>query len=165
MSEPFDFEAFIKGTQLARRTVAVYRVDHRDEIERLQAEHDRLPDESGDQREGSKGGPRKALAERIVALRAEMDASRTEFVIRTLTPDEFKALSDDTMGVYDQMAMQSVEPSLTAAQWQQVANAVGAAQWGALVKDANDLILSKVAVPDFSRSVSQTLNPPAPSES
>lgn len=166
MSEPFDFEAFIAGTQLARRTVHVYQVDHRDEIARLQAEHDAAPDQSGDQREGSKTSPRKQLAEKIATLRAQMDASRAEFVLRTLTPDEFKAQSnDDTADVYDQIALQSVEPKLDRHQWKRIADAVGTAQWGQLVKDANDLVLSKVAVPDFSQSVSATLNPPASSQS
>ena len=42
---------------------------------------------------------------------------------------------------------------------------IGIAQWSEIVKDANDLILSKVAVPDFSRSVSETLSPRVSSES
>lgn len=165
MSEPFDFEAFIAGTQLAHATTGFYRVDHRDEIARLQAEHDAAPDESGDQREGSKTSPRKKLAERIKALRAEMEASHVDMVIRTLTPDEFKKLGDDEVSVYDQFAMQSVTPALTPEQAKRLADSIGAAQWGQIIADANALVLSKVAVPDFSRSVSETLNPPAPSES
>ena len=42
MSEPFDFDAFIAGTQLPRRTIEAYRVDNSDEIRRLQAEHDAM---------------------------------------------------------------------------------------------------------------------------
>lgn len=165
MSEPFDFESFISGTQLARSTTGFYRVDHRDEINRLQAEHDAAPETASDAREGSKSSPRKALAEKIRALRDEMDASYQPVIIRTLTPDEFKAMQDEDKTVYDQFAMQSVEPKLTAEQAKRLAGAVGAAQWGAMMTDANDLVIRKVAVPDFSRSVSLTLNPPTPSES
>lgn len=163
MSEPFDFEAFVAGTQLARRTVYVYRVDNRDEILRLQADHDRLPDASGDEREATEN-PRRALAARIAALREEMEASRQGFVIRTITPDELATIQSDDTDVYDQLAIQSVEPKLTAEQWRRVADVVGLAQWSVLVADANDLIRSKVAVPDFSPSVSMTLSPRASSQ-
>lgn len=164
MSEPFDFESFIAGTQLARGPVGFYKVDHRPEIARLTREHDALPVDGGDDREVSAPSPRKDLAAKIAALREEMEASRVEFVIRTLTPDEFRKIQDDdTLDVYDQLEMQSVEPALTKDQWKRLADRIGTAQWAQLVKDANDLILSKVAVPDFSRSVSATLSPPASS--
>lgn len=167
MSEPFDFDAFIKGTQLPRRTVTVYRVDHRDEIARLTREHDAIRDEGADEREGSVSVDRRAeIAEQVATLRAEMEAGRADFVIRTLTPDEFaRVRDDDDLDVYDQIEMQSVEPHLNHEQWEQVANAIGAGQWGALVAEANDLILKRVAVPDFSRTVSATLSRRVSSES
>ena len=179
MPEPFDFDAFIRGTSLARRTVGAYRVDHRDAIARLEAEHDATPADAGDERETSTGSTtRHALAERIAALRAEMEASRVEWTLRTLTSEEFRGVmeaKDDEP--YEQIALMSRAPdgcanpslyrdlpNLTADQWRQVSRAIGSAQWGALVSDANSLIVSKVAVPDFSRSVSATLSPPTSSE-
>lgn len=179
MSEPFDFEAFINGTSLARRTVSAYRVDHRDAIDRLTREHDAIPTEDGDQRESSTtGARRRELADQIAALRAEMEGSRVEWVLRTLGPEEFKAITTDSgLDVFDQIAMQSRAPegcanptlyrdlpNLTAEQWRKVAAVIGAPQWAALVEDANALILSKVAVPDFSRSVLTTLAPRDSSE-
>jgi len=162
MSEPFDFESFINGTQLARGTVGFYKVDHRPEILRLTREHDALPLEDGDLREGSAPSKRAEVAARIVALRAEMESSWVEFTIRTLTPDEFRRMNDeDALDVYDQLAMQSIEPALDRDQWRRLADHIGTAQWSQIVKDANDLVLSRVAVPDFSRSVSETLSPPA----
>jgi hypothetical protein len=172
MSEPFDFDAFIAGTSLARRTVSAYRVDHRDAIDRLKAEYDAAPDDSGDEREGTVA-KRDEIAQRIAALRAEMDDSRVEWVLRTLGPEEFRVIrEDDTLTVFDQVAMQSNAPDgcknpslyndlphLTAEQWQQIAGVIGAAQWGELVTDANNLILSKVAVPDFSPATSRTRTP------
>ncbi len=164
----FDFEAFITGTRLARATVGFYRVDHRAEIDRLTREHDAAP-ASGDDREGAALSGRHALAERIAALRAEMEASRVEMTIRTLTPDEFRSLQSSGDGpeldVYDQLAMQAVDPPLTRDQWKALADAVGTAQFMAITNRANDLVLSKVAVPDFSRSVSTSLNTPESSES
>jgi hypothetical protein len=47
-------------------------------------------------------------------------------------------------------------PNLTDDQWRQIATAIGAAQWGEIVKDANALVISKVAVPDFSQTASAT---------
>lgn len=156
MSEPFDFEAFISGAQLARRTVSAFKVDHRDAIRDLQQQHDALTADDG--RESSRS-PRRELAERIKALRDEMETSRIEFTIRTLKPDELKRVrEDDSLDVEDQLAMQSVEPALSAEQWRRVGEVVGAAQWAVLVSEANDLILSKVAVPDFSPNVSKTLS-------
>lgn len=173
MSEPFDFDAFINGTQLARRTVSAYRVDHRDAIARLVAEHDAEPQDSGDERESSGASRRHELAEQVSALRAEMEASRVQWTLRTLGAEEFAKVKDDEkIDVYDQIALQSRAPegcknpsayndlpNLTADQWRQVASVIGARQWGDLVEDANNLILSKVAVPDFSRTVSATLSP------
>ena len=165
MSEPFDFDAFIAGTQLARGTVGFYKVDHRPEIARLTREHDVLPLDGLDDREVSAPSPRKEIAAKISALREEMEASRVEFTIRTLTPDEFKKVQDDEkFDVYDQLAMQAIEPALDRDQWKRLADRIGIAQWGQVVKDANDLILSRVAVPDFSQSVSATLSPPTSSE-
>lgn len=164
MSELFDFDAFLAGTQLARRTVGFYKVDHRDEIARLTREHDAMPADGGDQRISSKGTPRKALADRIAALRDEMEGSRVDMVIRTLTADEFKAIQGDDKDVFDQFATQSVEPKLTREQCKQFADRIGHAQWKAIMDEANALVLAKVAVPDFSQSVSQTLSPPPSSE-
>ena len=165
MSEPFDFDAFISGTQLARGTVSFFKSDHRPEILRLTKQHDALPADAGDDREQSAPSPRKELAAQIAALRSEMEGSRVELTIRTLTPDEFKTLDSDTVDVYDQLAMQAVEPALDKGQWKKLADKIGTAQWSQIVSDANALILSKVAVPDFSRSVSETLSPPRSSES
>lgn len=187
MSEPFDFEAFINGTSLARRVVGAYRVDHRDEIDRLTRLHDTLPADDGDERETSGPGRRHEVAEKIRALRAEMEASRVEWVLRTLTPEEFRDLPDEDEGedeatsepkVFEQIALQSRPPegcpnpslyrdlpNLTAEQWRRIAGVIGVRQWGDLVGEATALILSKVAVPDFSRTVSETLSPPARSES
>ena len=181
MSEPFDFDAFISGTSLARRKVSAYRVDHRDEIERLTAEHDALPAED-DERESSGTAPRQEIAKHIADLRAEMEASRVTWTLRTLQPQEFKSLQDDEKDesevVFDQIALQSRAPedcknpslyadlpNLTADQWRSIAGVIGARQWGDLVESATALILSRVAVPDFSRSVSATLKPPTLSES
>lgn len=165
MSEPFDFDAFIAGTQLARGTVGFYRVDNRPEIQRLTKQHDALPLDGLDDREATTSSPRKDLAAKIASLREEMEASRVEFTIRTLTPDEFRTnTDDDKLDIYDQLATQSIEPKLDRDQWKRLADKIGIAQWGQLVSEANALILSKVAVPDFSPSVSATLSPPTSSE-
>lgn len=173
MSEPFDFEAFVNGTSLARRTVSAFRVDHRDAIASLIREHDALPADDADEREAVTSSRRSEIAAQVTALREEMERSRVTWTIRTLTPDEFKRVSeDDEISVFDQVAMQSRAPegaknpglysdlpNLTAEQWRAIADVIGSAQWAALVGDANALIVSRVAVPDFSQNGSATPRP------
>lgn len=169
MSEPFDFDAFIRGTSLARRTVSAYRVDNRAEVADLVRAYESLPETTGDERESDGPSTRDEIAARIDALREQMESSRVEWTIRTLSPQEFAALDDD---VFKQIGTQSRAPegcanpslyndlpNLTDDQWRQIATAIGAAQWGSLVRDANDLIISKVAVPDFSPANSTTRTP------
>lgn len=165
MSDTFDFEAFIAGTQLAQMKTGFFRKDHRPAILELTKQHDALPADAGDERESAKTSPRKKIADQIAALRDEMEQSRTDITLRALTPEEYKALSEDADAVYAQLALQSVEPKLTEAQWRTLSDRIGYAQFAQMCKDANDLILTRVAVPDFSRSVSATLSPPASSES
>ena len=178
MSEPFDFDAFIRGTSLARRTVSAYRVDNRDEIARLIKAHDALPETFGDERESDGPSTRDEIAARIDTLREQMESSRVEWTIRTLGPEEFKAITEnDDLDTFDQVALQSRAPekcanpslyndlpNLTDDQWRQIAGAIGAAQWGELVKDANGLVLAKVAVPDFSPTASARKTQPTSSE-
>ena len=161
----FDFDAFIEGTELAQMKTGFYRKDHRVRIAELTAEHDAIPATSGDERETEQESPRKALAEQIAALRDEMDASHVEVTLRSLTPDEFRALPETTDSIYKQLEIMSVEPRLTEEQWRTLADRIGFAQFAKISTDASNLVLSKVAVPDFSRSVSATLSGPTSSES
>lgn len=169
MSEPFDFDAFIRGTSLARSTVSAFRVDNRAEIAQLIKAHESLPETTGDERESDGPSTRDEIAQRIAALREQMESSRVEWTIRTLSPQEFADLDED---VFKQIGLQSRAPegcanpslyndlpNLTDDQWRQIATAIGAAQWSTLVTAANALIISKVAVPDFSPATSVSRTP------
>jgi hypothetical protein len=147
-SAPFDFEAFISGAQLARGKVSFYLVDHSAEIEALRAT--KAP---ADERESGGKDP-----SRLAELEAAMQASFREVEIRDLTPDEFKAVREDgsETAVYDQLALQSVNPPLTAKQWHATGEVIGFAQFKQVVDAATALVLSKVAVPDFSQNASTT---------
>lgn len=175
MSEPFDFDAFIRGTSLARRTVSAYRVDNRAEIAALIDAYESLPESTGDERESDGPSTRDEIAARIATLREQMESSRVEWTIRTLSPQEFAALDDDA---FKQIGLQSRPPegcanpslyndlpNLTDDQWRQIATAIGASQWGTLVSEANALVISRVAVPDFSPPSSTTRTPLGLSES
>lgn len=154
----FDFDAFIEGTSLPRDTVRVARVDRSQQIADLTTEHDRhvLAGEDDEARQ---------FARKIKALRDEMVASEVAFELRALTPDEYKQLADDdSLDIYDQMEIQSTSldewtspNELTADQWRKIGERIGAGQWMALTAKANELAVARVAVPDFSRSVSMTL--------
>lgn len=159
----FDFEAFIAGAQLPRRTVTFYAADKTDEIERLTAEHDSLPAEADD-RVGSKSSRRK-LAEQIKALREEMEDSEQSIIIRALDADEMQHHSNnDALDIYDQLAAQTVEPALTADQWREIAKRISYGVMSGIVAKANALALRSVAVPDFSQSVLESLSPPESSQ-
>ena len=66
----------------------------------------------GDERESSTvDAARAEIAAQVVALRDEMEASRVEWVIRTLGPEEFgKVRDDESLTVFDQISMQSRAP-------------------------------------------------------
>ena len=173
MSEPFDFDAFIRGTSLARRTVSAYRVDNRDEIARLIEAYESLPEIGGDERESDGPSTRDEIASRIATLREDMESSRVQWTLRTLSPEEFKEVTeDDDLDNFDQIALQSRAPekcanpslyndlpNLTSDQWRQISRVIGSRQWGDLVDSATALIVSKVAVPDFSPQASTTRTP------
>lgn len=175
---PFDFDSFVAGTNLARDQVSVYGKDHATTIARLQSEHDALPD-TEDERESSGSTSRQSIAEQIRALRDEMEQSRQDLTLRTLGPDEYQTVvGDESLDIYDRVALQTQPPkdspnpaayndlpNLTADQVRRLAGVIGAGQWANVRTVADDLISHKVAVPDFSQTVSQTLSRGASSKS
>lgn len=161
MSEPFDFDAFIKGAELPAIPIPLVQKDRSAQITKLRASLKRLPEEDGDEREHG-AGDRADLAQQIAALEAEQEASAVQVELRALNPQEFKTsvLAPDT-DVFDQIAAQSkgTRNEGDRARWEAVAASVTAAQWGEFVEKANDLALTKVAVPDFSQNSSTTRTP------
>lgn len=153
MSEPFDFEAFIAGAHLAEDTFPLYLVNHGPQIARLTARIDAAKS-PGDEREASTGSATADLERQVADLIAEMEASKREVTLRSLTPDEFKALSGDDTDIYDQLSMQSVAPVLDCDQWQRLGAAIGAAPFMEFQSKANALALSRAVVPDFSPTAS-----------
>lgn len=164
----FDFDAFIDNTALPMGPVSAYGRDHSKKIAALRKQLDALPVDSDD-RESSGASPRAQLEQRIQQLRTEMEESRVEWILRGYTPDEFaEAVERSTKSkkgpdVYEQIAQQSRPPKghedsplyaelprLTADQWHKIADAIGHPQWSVLVTEANDIIVSKVVLPDFS---------------
>ena len=155
MSEPFDFEAFIAGSKLAEDTFDLYLVNHGPAIARLREQIEQAKD-SGDEREGTIPADVTALEQQIARLTAEMQKSKREVTLRQLTYDELEEESKPERSVYDQLAVQSVSPTLTAEQWKRLADAAGARQFNDLVVKANGLAMLGVVVPDFSPSTSTT---------
>ena len=163
----FDFEAFINGTKLPTIPVPLYRVDNSYAIAQTRAALAKLPKEPADERE-SDTGARADLEARLAELEAEQESSKQEFEIRALGATEYNGIaSDKSKDVFDQIALQSQGTANEAPRetWERVAASVPAMQWDAFVDKANDIILSRVVVPDFSRSSSKSPKPPASSES
>lgn len=153
MSEPFDFEKFIAGAHLAEDTFALYLVNHGPQIARLTAQIDAAKG-GGDEREGSTGSQAADLERQVETLIAEMEASKREVTLRSLTPDEWRISAGEGTDVYDQLAAQSVNPPLDRDQWQRLGAAVGATPFAEFVAKANALALSRAVVPDFSPTAS-----------
>jgi hypothetical protein len=167
MSEPFDFDAFISGAELPRVTVPLIRKDRSAQIDVLRESLAKIPEQVGDERE-SGVDERAPLLERIAALEAEQESSAMIVELRALNPQEFKDIVlNDECDVFDQIAAQSqgTRNEGDRERWQSVAAKVTAHQWGAFIERANALVLTKVALPDFSRTDSETPSPPALSES
>lgn len=119
------------------------------------------------------------VARELRDLKAEYDESAIELTLKALTRAEAKqiaSMSDDAGYdyLYDQLAVQVVEPSLTADQWRQMEPMLGIAQWETLVYSANELVDNLAVVPDFSPAIlaalsmlesSEDSGPPETSES
>lgn len=149
----FDFEAFIAGAHLAEDTFPLYLVNHGPQIARLTAQIDAAKS-PGDEREASTGSATADLEQQVAALIAQMEASKREVTLRSLTPDEWRTVAGDDTDVYDQLAAQSVNPPLDRDQWQRLGAAVGATPFAEFVAKANALALSRAVVPDFSPTAS-----------
>jgi hypothetical protein len=157
MSEPFDFEAFISGAKLAEDTFDLYLVNNGPAIARLEARIERAGAGAAD-REASVPTDVAALEQQLAKLKAAMEASKREFTLRSVTPDELEKISDPKVDVYDQLAIQSVKPALDRDQWKRVGAAAGASQFGAFMRKANALATLEVVVPDFSQPTSTNLD-------
>lgn len=158
MSEPFDFDAFIRGAEMPHATVPLIRKDRSAQITELRAALERLPEEGADERE-STVDERAPLLERIAALEAEQAESAMIVELRALNPQEFKdAVVAEGTDVYDQIAAQSqgTRNEGDRERWVAVAATISAFQWGEFLERANALLLSKVALPDFSQNGSTT---------
>jgi len=161
MSEPFDFDKFIAGAELPHIPVPLIRKDRSAEISALRTSLDKIPEQAGDERESSID-ERASLLEQIAALEAEQSGSAMMVELRALNAQEFKdvILADDK-DVYDQLAAMSkgTRNEGTRERWETIAKNVTAHQWGAFVEAANALVLTKVAMPDFSQRDSGNRTP------
>ena len=154
MSEPFDFEAFIAGSKLAEDTFELYLVNHGPAIARLREQIEQATVGGGDDREATVPADVSDLERQVARLTAEMQKSRRELTLRSVTPDELEHIASDETDVYDQLAIQAVKPALDREQWKRLGATVGAAQFSEFVLKANALATLKVVVPDFSPTTS-----------
>src|SRR5690242_9482049 len=98
MSEQFDFESFIAGTNLPRFEVPLYGVVHQRRIDELDAQIEAASGDDtvlGDVRESSIDTRPDLTAERD-RLHAEQEASARLVELRALSADEFSEVANDT---------------------------------------------------------------------
>lgn len=160
----FDFEAFIAGVTESTITVPVYAIDNREKIRALEAQIEQLQYEPQAPTRLGQVPKATALAKQVKKLRDEMESSATQFTFKALDPDvqnKFIGRDDDgsLAAMCEQLAAQSVEPKLDAAQWAQVAVKLGAPRFNPLYNAATQLTISEVRTPDFSPATSEALSP------
>ena len=164
-------DALIASAALPRRTIQhCVRGDLVAEVERL--ERDLMNTRSPDSRLTGNPEARK-IAERIEAVREEMQDSTIEFVLQALPRrsfqkfcvahpprdgnDEDRALGFNTETFHDDLVRASiVEPELSDEQWETLADRMTSAQWQEFVTASQLLNIEKVSVP-FSLSASAAL--------
>ena len=154
MSESFDFEAFIAGSKLAEDTFDLYLVNHGPAIARLKAQIEQATTGTGNDREASVSADVTDLEQQVARLTAQMQQSKREVTLRSVTPDELEKIAGPDTDVYDQLAIQAVNPPLDREQWKRLGAAAGAEQFSDFIRKANALATLKVVVPDFSRTTS-----------
>lgn len=155
-----EFAALLGEAKLPERHRDLYRVDHTDEIDRLNDELSQaLRDEKyTDAPKSRKKAQSKVLAEKIAALRKEMDDKKLSVTYRSMTPDEYEAWAEDKESSWpEQLEIQVTEPALSAEQWKLMGEAFGIGQMGALYLAAKELTESQVVTPPLSVTASLTL--------
>lgn len=166
MSEPFDFESFIAGTNLPRFQVPLYGVVNQRRIYELDEKIERASKgTSGDEREVSVS-PVTALTDERDKLLADQEASARWVELRALSADEFATVSsDDKKDILDQIAAQSQGTSNEADRdrWAQIKAAALPGAWTLFVARANEILEQTLVMPDFSLTGSKNPSQPASS--
>ena len=161
MSEPFDFESFIAGTNLPRFEVPLYGVVHQRRIDELDAQIEAASVDDpnlGDVRESSIDTRPDLTAERD-RLHAEQEASARMVELRALSADEFSEVANDTTkDILDQIVAQSkgTRNEADRDQWGKVKAAALPGAWTLFVARANEILEQTLVMPDFSLNGSKT---------
>jgi hypothetical protein len=163
---PFDFEAFIAGTNLPRFEVPLYRIVHQRRIDELTEQIDKASEKevAGDFRESTIDTTPDLTAERD-RLVAEQEASAQWVELRALSADEYDALRPDDKDVLDQISIQSrgTRNEGDRDKWAAIRKAATPGAWMLFVARANEIVVQTSVMPDFSLTDSKT--PHTPSES
>lgn len=165
MSGPFDFEAYIAGTNLPRFEVPLYGVVHQHRIDELDAQIKAAREaDSGDEREASES-PLAALTEERDRLNAEQEASAQWVELRSLSGEEYESVPNGEDSLLDQIAAQSqgTRNPLDRDGWAKVKAKAPAGAWFLFAGRANEIVRQSLVVPDFSLTSSKT--PPSSSAS
>ena len=159
MSEQFDFESFIAGTNLPRFEVPLYAVVHQRRIDELDAQIERESEApAGDVRETSVSPLPELSAERE-RLHAEQEASARWVELRTLSAQEFADVANDAdKDVLDQIAAMSAGTHNEGDRdkWAAAKAASLPGAWTLFIARANEILEQTLVMPDFSLNNSKT---------
>lgn len=154
-----EFATFLGDAAPPSDTHTLYRVDHRAEVKRLNADLGlALRDEKYDRKRAKGALTSKQIATKIAALNKAMEADAIEVTYRAMTPDEYEAwAADEKQGRDELLATQVTEPALTADQWHTLGEKLGIGQVHALFEAARTLSESQVVTPGLSAAASAIL--------
>lgn len=158
----FNFEDFISGVTvtLPREEVPLYGIVNQwriDEINEL-LEQAQEGEPGGDERESSKG--MSDLVKERDALAAEQEASAKWIEIRCLSAQEWiDVVQNDDKDVIDQLSAQTQDTRnpMSREDVERLRLVLLPAAYGLLLENANRVASSRLVMPDFSPSVSETL--------
>jgi hypothetical protein len=167
--DTFDLDGWISGARLPEKSVTVYgRADLVGEYQELEIEFESARrNASGDERLG--GTAELDIAQRMVDVQEQMQASALTFRFRALSKDETKPIFDDApkdkAGNADDdyvathwVAAASVHPKITPEQAGQIRERIGQGQFGSLWDAAYSATTAKRIDIPFSYTASAALS-------
>jgi hypothetical protein len=159
VSENFDFDSFIAGTNLPRFEVPLYGVVHQRRIDELDTKIEAASEEpAGDERESSVSPVPEMVAERD-RLHNEQEASARWVELRTLSAQEFSEVANDAeKDVLDQIAAMSkgTRNEGDRDKWAAAKAAALPGAWTLFIARANEILEQTLVMPDFSLNGSKT---------
>lgn len=161
-SDDFNLDDWISGARLPEKSVTVYgRADLVAEFYELERQLQNAGKDAVDD-DRLTGDPRKVLAQRMEALREQMQASALTFRFRALLDAEVEEAkkahkgSDEALS-FAMLSIQAVHPKVPAEKWPLIREKIGDGQFTALLEAAGSASYDRQVSVPFSLAASALL--------